>query len=52
MGGDFFCFSKSVSELSQVTSLSDFPVPATLERMVSRVRDRSAGADGRYVANK
>lgn len=28
--------SKSVSELSQVTSLSDFPIPSTLERLISR----------------
>merc|ERR1719210_2266961 len=28
--------SKSVSELSQVTSLSEFPIPTTLERIISR----------------
>merc|ERR1719510_1163972 len=28
--------SKSVSELSQVTSLSDLPIPTTLERMISK----------------
>ena len=28
--------SKSVSELSQVTTLSDFPIPTTLERMISK----------------
>ena len=28
--------SKSVSELSQVTSLSDFPIPSTIERLVSK----------------
>merc|ERR1712226_41964 len=28
--------SKSVSELSQVTSLSEFPIPTTLERMMSK----------------
>ena len=28
--------SKSVSELSQVTTLSDFPIPTTLERMMSK----------------
>merc|ERR1719370_98675 len=41
--------SKSVSELSQVTSLSDIPVPKTLEKIVTRVRssDRSAEASER-----
>ena len=28
--------SKSVSELSQVTSISDIPIPTTLERMISK----------------
>ena len=28
--------SKSVSELSQVTSLHDFPVPTTIERLISK----------------
>jgi len=30
--------SKSVSELSQVTSFSDFPVPGTIERMVAKAK--------------
>jgi hypothetical protein len=30
--------SKSVSELSQVTSLSDFPIPTTIEKMMSKSR--------------
>ena len=33
--------SKSVSELSQVTSLSEFPVPKTIERLVARARGAS-----------
>ena len=28
--------TKSVSELSQVTSLSEFPIPTTLERIISK----------------
>ena len=28
--------SKSVSELSQISSWSDFPVPTTIERMLSK----------------
>ena len=28
--------SKSVSELSQISSWSDFPIPATIERLMSK----------------
>ena len=28
--------SKSVSELSQMTSFSDFPIPTTIEKMISK----------------
>ncbi len=38
--------SKSVSELSQVTSLSDFPIPTTLERLMSKRSDVSSGDSG------
>ena len=45
--------SKSVSELSQVTSLSDFPIPTTIERLVSKSKgDLTDGASsGRYKAH-
>ena len=37
--------SKSVSELSQMTSISDFPIPTTIERLVSVSRSRSRGSE-------
>ena len=37
--------SKSVSELSQVTSLSDIPIPTTIERLISKSKgDLTDGA--------
>ena len=33
--------SKSVSELSQISSLADFPIPTTIERMLSKSGDLS-----------
>ena len=46
--------SKSVSELSQVTSLSEFPLPTTLERMVGRSKgDLANGSSSqRLVVNQ
>ena len=35
--------SKSVSELSQITSLSDFPVPTTLSRVFHKSMERLNG---------
>ena len=36
--------SKSVSELSQIRSLADFPLPENLERLMSRTATNSADA--------
>ena len=42
--------SKSVSELSQVTSLNDFPIPTTIERLVSKSKgDLTDGSSQRYI---
>ena len=35
------CQSKSVSELSQMRSMADFPIPTTIERMMNSKRDPS-----------
>ena len=34
--------SKSVSELSQISALSDFPIPSTIERLMSKSGDVSS----------
>ena len=36
--------SKSVSELSQISSWSDFPIPSTIERLMSKSDTTSTGA--------
>lgn len=41
--------SKSVSELAQINSFADFPIPSTLSRMVSRKKDKSRDNE-RFVA--
>ena len=44
--------SKSVSELSQVTSLSDFPIPTTLERIVKSKGDLANGSSSQRLVNQ
>ena len=44
--------SKSVSELSQVTSLSEFPLPTTLERMVGRSKGDLANGTSSQMLEK
>ncbi|XP_059092500.1 uncharacterized protein LOC131887810 isoform X3 [Tigriopus californicus] len=39
--------SKSVSELAQINSLADFPIPSTLSRMISRKKDKSRDNESR-----
>ena len=44
--------SKSVSELSQVTSLNEFPIPTTLERLISKSKgDLTDGTSSQRYEN-
>ena len=40
--------TKTVSELGQIHGLSDFPVPATLERLMDKNKRKSASEPKRY----
>jgi hypothetical protein len=44
--------SKSISELSQIRSLSDFPIPENLERLMSRAGTNPAESADRSVQDR